>query len=68
MFNDDWANDPPAGLVAGDCNFDVSKKWSVGIEGIHISNALDGFPFNNNPESSVDYYVGAYVKYVIWRK
>ena len=66
VSHDDWANDPPAALCAIKYDKPVSARWSVGVEGLHISNFLDGAPFNNNPDSSVDYYVGAFIQYTIW--
>lgn len=68
VSSNDWVNDPPAGLIGADCSFSLTERWGWGIEGLHISNAFDGAPFNNDPESSFDYYFGAYVKYVIWRE
>ena len=53
ITGDDWVNDPPAGMCAAKYDKDISDKWSVGVEGLHISNAFDGPPFNSNPESSV---------------
>ena len=57
ITQNDWQNDPPAGYLGADCNWQTSvwTKPIIVVRLLHISNVLDGTPFNNTPESSLNY-------------
>ena len=55
-YTDDWGNSPPAGFVGADCSWQV-KHWAIPNVAriVHISNALEGPPFDREFESNLNY-------------